>query len=42
METRLYYLLSNWLAFLYGRIQSPRPDVFGRALRGPRALDLPV
>ena len=24
---RLYYLLTNWLAYLYGRIQSPRPDV---------------
>ena len=23
----LYYLLTNWLAYLYGRIQSPRPDV---------------
>ena len=22
-----YYLLTNWLAYLYGRIQSPRPDV---------------
>ena len=22
-----YYLLTNWLACLYGRIQSPRPDV---------------
>ena len=21
------YLLTNWLAYLYGRIQSPRPDV---------------
>ena len=24
---RLYYLLTNWLAYLYGRTQSPRPDV---------------
>ena len=23
----LYYLLTNWFAYLYGRIQSPRPDV---------------
>ena len=23
----LYYLLTNWLAYLYRRIQSPRPDV---------------
>ena len=23
----LHYLLTNWLAYLYGRIQSPRPDV---------------
>ena len=23
----LEYLLTNWLAYLYGRIQSPRPDV---------------
>ena len=23
----LFYLLTNWLAYLYGRIQSPRPDV---------------
>ena len=23
----LSYLLTNWLAYLYGRIQSPRPDV---------------
>ena len=23
----MYYLLTNWLAYLYGRIQSPRPDV---------------
>ena len=23
----LYYLLTNWLAYLYGRIQSPRPNV---------------
>ena len=22
-----YYLLTNWLAYLYGRIQSPRPGV---------------
>ena len=22
-----YYLLTNWLAYLYGQIQSPRPDV---------------
>ena len=22
-----YYLLTNWLAYLYERIQSPRPDV---------------
>ena len=22
-----YYLLTNWLEYLYGRIQSPRPDV---------------
>ena len=21
------YLLTNWFAYLYGRIQSPRPDV---------------
>ena len=21
------YLLTNWLAYLYGRMQSPRPDV---------------
>ena len=25
--TGLAYLLTNWLAYLYGRIQSPRPDV---------------
>ena len=25
--TVLSYLLTNWLAYLYGRIQSPRPDV---------------
>ena len=25
--TELSYLLTNWLAYLYGRIQSPRPDV---------------
>ena len=24
---RLSYLLTNWLAYLYGRIQSPRPNV---------------
>ena len=24
---KLYYLLTNWLEYLYGRIQSPRPDV---------------
>ena len=23
----LYYLLTNWLAYLYGRMQSPRPEV---------------
>ena len=23
----LFYLLTNWLAYLYRRIQSPRPDV---------------
>ena len=23
----LSYLLTNWFAYLYGRIQSPRPDV---------------
>ena len=23
----LSYLLTNWLAYLYGRIQTPRPDV---------------
>ena len=28
------YLLTNWLAYLYGRIQSPRPDV----MHGPRKL----
>ena len=22
-----FYLLINWLAYLYGRIQSPKPDV---------------
>ena len=22
-----YYLLTDWLAYLYGRVQSPRPDV---------------
>ena len=27
MFYELYYLLTNWLAYLYGRIQSPRPDV---------------
>ena len=21
-----YYVLTNWFAYLYGRIQSPRPD----------------
>ena len=26
-KVSLYYLLTNWLAYLYGRIQSPRPDV---------------
>ena len=26
-ENVRYYLLTNWLAYLYGRIQSPRPDV---------------
>ena len=25
-EVRKFYLLTNWLAYLYGRIQSPRPD----------------
>ena len=25
--TVTFYLLTNWLAYLYGRIQSPRPDV---------------
>ena len=25
--TDFNYLLTNWLAYLYGRIQSPRPDV---------------
>ena len=24
---KYYYLLTNWLAYLYRRIQSPRPDV---------------
>ena len=27
MENNYYYLLTNWLAYLYGRIQSPRPEV---------------
>ena len=27
LQARLFYLLTNWLAYLYGRIQSPRPDV---------------
>ena len=26
-DVKLYYLLTNWLAYLYGRIQTPRPDV---------------
>ena len=26
-EQKHYYLLTNWLAYLYRRIQSPRPDV---------------
>ena len=26
-KTGRSYLLTNWLAYLYGRIQSPRPDV---------------
>ena len=26
-DQTFYYLLTNWLAYLYGRIQSPRPDV---------------
>ena len=26
-HTAFSYLLTNWLAYLYGRIQSPRPDV---------------
>ena len=26
-ETIKLYLLTNWFAYLYGRIQSPRPDV---------------
>ena len=25
------YLLTSWLAYLYGRMQSPRPDVITRA-----------
>ena len=27
LQARLFYLLTNWLAYLCGRIQSPRPDV---------------
>ena len=27
LSLSLEYLLTNWLAYLYGRIQSPRPDV---------------
>ena len=27
VELLLFYLLTNWLAYLYGRIKSPRPDV---------------
>ena len=26
-EPELFYLLTNWLVYLYGQIQSPRPDV---------------
>ena len=26
-SSEYYYLLTDWLAYLYGRIQSPRPDV---------------
>ena len=26
-QISLSYLLTNWLVYLYGRIQSPRPDV---------------
>ena len=26
-EDVLYYLLTNWLSYLYGRIPSPRPNV---------------
>ena len=29
-----YYLLINWLAYLYGQIQSPRPDVIARPKGG--------
>ena len=27
IKHQLYYLLTDWLAYLIGRIQSPRPDV---------------
>ena len=27
VHTVQYYLLTNWLAYLYGRMESPRPDV---------------
>ena len=27
MQLTRFYLLTNWLAYLYGRIHSPRPDV---------------
>ena len=30
----LYYLLTNWFAYLYGRIQSPRPDVMPDRRKG--------
>ena len=29
-----FYLLTNWFAYLYGRIQSPRPDVMPNRREG--------
>ena len=40
-----FYLLTNWLAYLYRRNKVQGPTLCpteGRALRGPRALDSPV
>ena len=32
--THLLYLLTNWLAYLYRRIQTPRPDVMSDRSEG--------